>query len=79
MILNIGDIEKVGITHALRVAIGEINKTMSEAFSTCHPDRHNLNWYKWVEGRIDVMKELQQLLIRIEEPNKEPKIPIKGE
>ena len=40
---------------------------MATAFSDCHADRHNMNWYKWVEDDIRVMKELKQLLDRIEE------------
>ena len=67
MIINIGDIEKVGITHAIRVAIGRINSLLATAFSDCHADRHTMDWYKWVEDNIRVMKELKQLLDRIEE------------
>lgn len=67
MIINIGDIEKVGITHALRVAMGRINNSLATAFNNCHPDIHNLDWYKRVEDDISVMKELKQLLDRIEE------------
>jgi hypothetical protein len=70
MIINIGDIEKVGITHALRVAIGRINSSLATAFNNCHPDRHNLDWYKRVEDDISVMKELKQLLDRLEEQEK---------
>ena len=66
MIINIGDIEKVGITHAIRVAMGRINGSLATAFSDCHADRHNMNWYKRVEDDIRVMKELKQLLDRIE-------------
>ena len=67
MIINIGDNEKVNITHAIRVAIGRVNSSLATAFSDCHADRHNMNWYKWVEDDIRVMKELKQLLDRIEE------------
>lgn len=67
MIINIGDIEKVGITHALRVAMGIMNSSLATAFNNCHPDRNNMNWYRRVEDYIDVMKELKQLLDRIEE------------
>ena len=67
MIINIGDVEKVCITHAIRVAMGRINSSLAIAFSTCHPDRHNMDWYRRVEDDISVMKELKQLLDRIEE------------
>ena len=67
MIINIGDIEKVGITHAIRVAMGRINSSLATAFSTCHADRHSMDWYKRVEDDISVMKELKQLLDRLEE------------
>ncbi len=56
MIINICDIEKVGITHAVRVAMGRINSSLATAFSTCHPDRHNMDWYRRVEDDIIVMK-----------------------
>ena len=68
MIINIGDIEKVGITHAIRVAMGRINGSLATAFSsTCHADRYSMDWYKRIEDDISVMKELKQLLDRIEE------------
>lgn len=67
MVINIGDIEKVGITHALRVAIDRINRSLANTFNNCHPDRHTLDWYRKVENDIDVMKELKQLLDRLEE------------
>ena len=67
MIINIGDIEKVGITHAIRVAMGRINGSLATAFSDCHADRHTMDWYKRVEDYISVMKELKRLLDRIEE------------
>ena len=67
MIINIGDIEKVGITNALRVAMGKINRTLATAFDNCHPDRYDKSWYRWVENEIGVMKELKHLLDKIEE------------
>lgn len=67
MIINIGDIEKVGITHALRVAMGRINSSLAIVFNNCHPEIHDLNWYKRIEDDISVMKELKQLLDRLEE------------
>lgn len=67
MVINIGEIEKVGITHALRVAMGRINCSLRTAFDGCHPDRNDLDWYKWVEDDIGVLKELKLLLDRIEE------------
>ena len=67
MIINIGDIEKVGITHAIRVAMSEISELLKSAFSNCLPDKNNVNWYRWVEDRVDALKELKQLLDRIEE------------
>ena len=73
MIINIGDIEKVGITHAIRVAIGRINSSLATAFNNCHPDRHNKNWYRLVEDDIGVMKELKQHLDRLEEAEGETK------
>lgn len=67
MIINIGDSEKVGITHAIRVAMGRINSLLATAFNDCHPDRHSMNWYSLVEDDIGVMKELKRLLDRLEE------------
>jgi hypothetical protein len=70
MVINIGDIEKVGITHAILVAMGKINRSLASAFDNCHPDRYNEEWYKWVEDEIGAMKELKQLLDRLEEPER---------
>lgn len=67
MVINIGEIEKVGITHALRVAMGRISCSLTTAFDGFRPDRHDLNWYKWVEDDIGVLKELKRLLDRLEE------------
>lgn len=67
MVIDIGEIEKVGITHALRVAMGRINHSLRRAFDGCHPDRNGLDWYELVEDDIGVMKELKHLLDRIEE------------
>lgn len=66
MIINIGDIEKVGIEHALRVAIGMSSRKLRDAFDCCHPDRISLDWYKRIEDDIGVMKELKRLLDLIE-------------
>lgn len=66
MIITIRENEKQNITHALRAAMGRINHTLATAFDNCHPDRHSLNWYRRVESDISVMKELKQLLDRIE-------------
>ena len=66
MIIDIGEIEKVGITHALRVAMAYVNNSLRDAFNTCHPDRYELDWYRTVEDKIGVMKELKRLLDRIE-------------
>lgn len=71
MIINIGDSEKVGITHAIRVAMGRINNSLGTAFCNCHPDRHDMNWYRRVEDDIGVMKALKQLLDRLEEQKEE--------
>lgn len=73
MIINIGDIEKVGITHALRVAMGKINSSLASAFNTCHPDRYNLEWYKYVERELDAMKEIKRLLDKLEVEEAEEK------
>ncbi len=67
MIINIGDSEKVSITHAIRVAMGRINSSLATTFNNCHPDRHDMNWYRLVEDDIGVMKELKRLLDMLEE------------
>lgn len=66
MIIDIGEIEKVGIAHALRVAMAYVNNSLRDAFNTCHPDRYELDWYRTVEDKIGVMKKLKLLLDRIE-------------
>ena len=71
MVINIGDIEKTGITHAIRVAMGKINRSLARAFDNCHPDRYNEKWYRWVEDEIGAMKELKNLLDRLEEPERD--------
>lgn len=73
MIINIGDSEKVGITHAIRVAMSRINSSLATAFNNCHPDRHSMNWYSRVADDICVMKELKKLLDRLEETKGETK------
>lgn len=67
MIIDIGDGEKVGITHAIRVAMWRINGSLATAFNNCHPDIHGMDWYSKVEDDIGVMKELKRLLDRLEE------------
>lgn len=71
MVINIGEIEKVGITHALRIAMAYVNNSLRDEFDICHPDRYKLDWYRVIEDKIGVMKELKRLLDRIEEPGEE--------
>jgi hypothetical protein len=66
MVINIGDIEKAGFTYAIRVAMEEINESLKLSFNNCRPDRHSKGWYKWVEDKVGVLKELKQLLDKIE-------------
>lgn len=73
MIIDIKDSDKACITHALRVAMGRINSSLATAFSNCHPDRHDLNWYKLVEDDICAMKQLKHLLDKLEEAKGEVK------
>lgn len=73
MTIYIEDTKKDDVVRALRVAIGKINQSMATAFNTCHPDRYNMNWYKWVEKEISAMKELKQLLDILEEPKQSTK------
>ena len=67
MIINICDNDKTCIIHALCVAMGRINSSLATTFSNCHPDRHDLKWYKLVEDDICVMKQLKHLLDKLEE------------
>lgn len=73
MIVNIDDVNKVGITHAIRVAVDRMNSCLATAFNDCHPDRRNMEWYRKAEDYISVMKELKKLLDMIEETKGETK------
>lgn len=39
MIINIGDIKKVGVVHAIRVAMGEISNSLATAFNCTVPEK----------------------------------------
>ena len=64
MIVHIDEKDKA--IHALRMAIKYTNGRLVSGFTTCHPDRRDMDWYSNAEDDIDVAKTLTTILNKLE-------------
>lgn len=71
MVINVEEVEKAGIIHAIRVAIVRVNTVVKQAFDSVHPYTRDLDWYGIVKHDIEVLKGLKIILDKLEGKRKE--------